>query len=35
MGSKKGNSILTKYVTEKGLDFSMPYATVWSEKSVF
>ena len=32
MGSKKGNSILTKYVTEKGLDFSMPYATVWSGK---
>ncbi len=32
MGSKKGNSILTKFVAEKGLDFSMPYATVWSGK---
>ena len=32
MGTKKGNSILTKYVTEKGLDFTMPYATVWSGK---
>lgn len=32
MGSRKGNSILTKYVTEKGLDFSLPYATVWSGK---
>ena len=32
MGTKKGNSILTKYVIEKGLDFTMPYATVWSGK---
>ncbi len=32
MGAKKGNSILTKFVSEKGLDFTMPYATVWSGK---
>ena len=31
MGSKKGNNLLTKLVGEKGgIDFSMPYGTIWS-----
>lgn len=31
MGSKKGNNLLNKLVEEKkGIDFEMPYATVWT-----
>ncbi len=31
MGSKKGNNLLNKLVQEgNGIDFSMPYATIWS-----
>ncbi len=31
MGSKKGNNLLTRLVSEKGgIDFSMPYGVVWS-----
>ncbi len=31
IGSKKGNNLLNKLVEEKGgIDFSMPYSTVWS-----
>lgn len=37
LGSKKGNNLLNRLVQEKGgIDFSMPYGTVWSglEKSM-
>lgn len=31
LGSKKGNNLLNKLVQEKGgIDFSMPYGTIWS-----
>ena len=31
LGSKKGNNLLSKLVEESGgIDFSMPYATIWS-----
>lgn len=31
IGSRKGNNLLSKLVTESnGIDFSMPYGTIWS-----
>ena len=30
LGSKKGNNLLNKLVQEKGIDFDMPYGTIWS-----
>lgn len=30
MGSKKGNNLLNRLVSEKGIDFSMPLGVVWS-----
>ena len=31
IGSRKGNNLLNKLVQEKGgIDFSMPYGTIWS-----
>lgn len=30
MGSRKGNNLLNKLVSEKGIDFSMPLGVVWS-----